>query len=161
MKHAAEYLALQQAHATCKTHAAALGDALDDLAQRNLFAADLDRLNKEDRRLLDQFAYRYTRLQDDMGARLIPAVLRALGEEIAAMPVLDRLSRMEQLGWLPDAEQWNELRRIRNEFTHDYPETLAGRFERLQLARDSAQMLVEIFNGMSIKIRMRFPTLVE
>ena len=85
-----------------------------------MVAADLDALGKEDRRLLDQFAYRYTRLQDDMGARLIPAVLRALGEEITAMPMLDRLSRMEQLGWLPDAEEWADLRRIRNEFAHDF-----------------------------------------
>lgn len=41
-------------------------DALDDLKQRKLAAADLVALGKEDRRLLDQFAYRYTRLQDDM-----------------------------------------------------------------------------------------------
>jgi dTDP-4-amino-4,6-dideoxygalactose transaminase len=34
---------------------------------------DYTHLNKEDRRLLDQFAYRYTRLQDDMGVKLVPA----------------------------------------------------------------------------------------
>jgi len=35
--------------------------------------------------LLDQFAYRYTRLQDDMGIKLMPAVLKALGEDVALM----------------------------------------------------------------------------
>jgi len=141
----------------CQVHEEALRDAIDDLMQRKLVAADLDTLGKDDRRLLDQFAYRYTRLQDDMGVRLIPAALRALGEEIAAMPVLDRLSRMEQLGWLPDAEQWAELRRIRNEFAHDYPETTEERFERMQLAITSAQTVIEIFNSLSHKIRERFP----
>ncbi|MFZ5595222.1 MAG: hypothetical protein ACOY4D_13390 [Pseudomonadota bacterium] len=86
-------------------------------------APDPERLSKEDRRLLDQFAYRYTRLQDDMGARFMPAALRAMDEEIAAMPMVDRLNRLEQLGWLPSAEGWLDLRRIRNEFAHDYPET--------------------------------------
>jgi hypothetical protein len=159
MNKTAEWLTLQQVHLTCKTHEEALCDALADLTKRKLLAADLGILGKDDRRLLDQFAYRYTRLQDDMGARLVPAILRALGEEITAMPVLDRLSRMEQLGWLPDAEQWGELRRIRNEFTHDYPETLLERFERLQLACASAQTLIEIFNTMHLKIQQRFPTL--
>lgn len=119
MKNTPEWLALQQAYVVCRVHEEALRDAIDDLKQRKLAAADLVALGKEDRRLLDQFAYRYTRLQDDMGARLIPAALRALGEEISTMPMLDRLSRMEQLGWLPDAEEWADLRRIRNEFAHD------------------------------------------
>lgn len=101
MKNTPEWLALQQAYVACRVHEEALRDAIDDLKQRKLAAADLVALGKEDRRLLDQFAYRYTRLQDDMGARLIPAALRALGEEIATMPMLDRLSRMEQLGWHP------------------------------------------------------------
>jgi DNA primase len=159
MKNSPEWLALQQAFVVCGVHEEALLDAIVDLKQRNLTADDLLALSKEDRRLLDQFAYRYTRLQDDMGARLIPAVLRALGEEIAAMPMLDRLSRMEQLGWLPDAEAWAELRRIRNEFAHDYPETLQERFERLQLALSSAQAVTEIFNSMSVKISERFPAI--
>jgi len=157
MKITPEWLALQQAYVVCQGHQAALRDAIEDLKQRKLRAADLDNLGKEDRRLLDQFAYRYTRMQDDMGARLIPTVLRALGEEIAALPMLDRLNRMEQLGWLPSAEEWADLRRIRNEFTHDYPETIAERFERLQLAIASAQTVTEIFNAMRHKIRTRFP----
>lgn len=77
MKHAPEWLSLQQASATCHGHALALREALHDLAQRKLAQSELDALSKEDHRPLDQFAYRYTRLQDDMGTRLIPAVLRA------------------------------------------------------------------------------------
>ena len=73
------------------------------------------------------------------------------------MPMLDRLSRMEQLGWLPDAEEWADLRRIRNEFAHDYPETMEEQFERLQLAITSAQTVTGIFNSISHKIRERFP----
>lgn len=84
MNHTPEILALQQAVATCRTHHQALGEALEDLRQRALTASELERLSKEDRRLLDQFAYRYTRLQDDMGAWLMPAALRAMGEEIPA-----------------------------------------------------------------------------
>lgn len=80
MKKTPEWLALQQAYMVCRVHEDALRDAIDDLNRRKLVATDLDTLGKEDHRLLDQFAYRYTRMQDDMGAKLIPAALRALGE---------------------------------------------------------------------------------
>jgi hypothetical protein len=149
-------LALRQARDTCTAHRDALRDALNDLRVLKLTAAELEQLTKDDRRLLDQFAYRYTRLQDDMGARLFPAVLRALGEDIAAMPVLDRLIRLEQLGWLPSADEWSELRRIRNEFAHDYPETTAQRFERLQLALSAAEKLMKVLDFVDGKIRHRF-----
>ncbi|HWP00118.1 MAG TPA: hypothetical protein VNL74_05750 [Methylococcus sp.] len=157
MKPLLETLVLEQARAACEAHREALTDALTDLEQRRLVVGDLERLSKDDRRLLDQFAYRYTRLQDDMGARLIPAILRALGEEVATMSALDRLNRLEQLGWLPSAEEWSELRRIRNEFAHDYPQTPEERFERLVLALASARRLIEILAILNGKIQQRFP----
>jgi hypothetical protein len=159
VSHSPEALALQQAYVVCAGHVLALRDAVADLDRLQMSVDDLEAPGKEDRRLLDQFAYRYTRLQDDMGARLIPAVLRALGEDIAAMPMLDRLDRMEQLGWLPDAEEWSELRRIRNEFAHDYPQSKAERFQRLQLALRSAKKLMAIFESMGQKISARFASI--
>jgi hypothetical protein len=148
---------LRFAQATCQTHRDALQEALDDLDSRGLTPDDLDRLVKADRRLLDQFAYRYTRLQDDMGAKLMPAILRSLGEDVAAMSVLDRMNRLEQLGWLPSADEWSELRRIRNEFTHDYPESSTERHQRLVLTLTAARRIVEIFHAIERMIRTRFP----
>lgn len=92
----------------CLGHADALQDALNDLGGKHFSAADLLALSSHERRLLDQFAYRFTRLQDDMGGRLFPALLGALGEEVSAMAVIDRLNRLEQLGWIPLADEWLE-----------------------------------------------------
>jgi len=94
-----EQLALQQIHGVCQGHAEALADALQDMQLRAFSAEGYSHLSKADRRLLDQFAYRYTRLQDDMCARLMPAVLKALGEDIGPMSAIDRFTRLEQLGW--------------------------------------------------------------
>lgn len=116
-----------------------------------------DKLAKEDRRLLDQFAYRYTRLQDDMGARLMPAILRALEEDIAVMSAVDRLNRLEQLGWLPSAAQWSELRRIRNTFTHDYPETPAERHAQWQLAMAAAEQVLALLDGFTARMHTKLP----
>jgi hypothetical protein len=150
-------LVLQQARRTCRSHAEALGDALADIALRAFVPADLESLAKADRRLLDQFAYRYTRLQDDMGARLMPAVLTALGEDIVALPALDRFNRLEQLGWLPSADEWMELRQVRNPFTHDYPESAEERFERFQTALAAAERLRQLIGRFGGLLERRFP----
>jgi len=144
MKTSPEQLALQHIQTVCQGHANALSEALQDMQLRTLGTDDYTHLNKEDRRLLDQFAYRYTRLQDDMGARLMPAVLKALGEDIAPMSAIDRFARLEQLGWLDSADNWLVLRQVRNQFVHDYPDSPTERFERLQAAIQAAQQLLRI-----------------
>lgn len=142
----AESLALGQIHALCQGHAQALTDALDDMRQLSITADLYANLSKNDRRLLDQFAYRYTRLQDDMGAKLMPALLKVLGEPVASMSAIDRFARLEQLGWLPDAQAWNVLRHICNQFTHDYPETAELRFEKFTAAKDASIELLALMH---------------
>jgi hypothetical protein len=156
MNHNPETLALRQTLELCQGHVEALTDALSDIKLRAINAASYANLSKEDLRLLDQFAYRFTRLQDDMGARLMPAILKALGEDVAVMPALDRLARLEQLGWLPSADEWAGLRHIRNEFAHDYPDTAEQRFERLQAAVSAATQMTFILTHMSAKVHQRF-----
>lgn len=159
MNNTPDMLALRQIHDLCKGHADALTDALSDMQLRSFGPSDYAQLSKADRRLLDQFAYRYTRLQDDMGACLFPAILRALGEDVAAMPALDRFARMEQLGLLPSAEEWNTLRQIRNQFAHDYPDTANERFERLQVASSAATQMIGILGHITHKLHSRFKDL--
>ena len=154
MTHAPEQLALQHTFAVCQGHADALQDALQDMQLRALSADDYSSLSKADRRLLDQFAYRYTRLQDDMGARLVPAVLKALGEDIAPLSALDRFGRLAQLGWLPSADEWLTLRQVRNQFAHDYPDSPAERFERLQAATLAARRLLTVMARFQSKINL-------
>jgi hypothetical protein len=72
------------------------------------------------------------------------------------MPAVDRFNRLEQLEWLPSAEEWVNLRQTRNEFTHEYPETAQERYERLQTAFNSAQRLVAIFDVFKGKTGKRF-----
>lgn len=69
----------------------------------------------------DQFILRFTKLQDAVGAQLYPALLAYLQEPYEDRPMLDKLNRLEKMGYLTSAEQWQTLRVIRNRLTHDYP----------------------------------------
>jgi len=79
-----------------------------------------------------------------MGAKLMPASLKAMGENVVAMSALDRFARLEQLGWLASADEWQTLRQIRYQFTHDYPNNPSERFERLQAAVHAAAQLIAV-----------------
>ena len=72
-------------------------------------------------RLLDQILYRFSKLQDAVGERLIPATLASLAEPFEDRPMRDRLDRLEGLGWL-DALQWLEWRGVRHRLAHEYPD---------------------------------------
>ncbi len=74
--------------------------------------------------------------------RPVVGVVRTSGD--APMSMIDRLNRLEQLGWIPLADEWLELRRIRNEFAHDYPENPELHLARLRPAMTAGQMLTEI-----------------
>ena len=76
------------------------------------------------------FAARFGRLQDTLGDKLIPALLRALGEPVGA--AIDNLDRAERLGWLPSSEQWLIVRRLRNQMVHEYVEDAVVLFAALQ-----------------------------
>jgi hypothetical protein len=156
MNQTADLPALKQAHERCQQHANTLVDAIADMQLRALSPSSYEHLSKQDQRLLDQFAYRYTRLQDDMGARLMPAVLRALGEDVATMPAFDRFARLEQLGWLASADDWATLRQIRNAFAHDYPDTAQERFDRLQAAVHAASQLMACLDLVTHQLHQRF-----
>ncbi len=92
----------------------------------------------------DQFVLRFTKLQDAMGARLLPAVLDHLQEPFEDRPMLDKLHRLEKLGYLPSVEQWHALRAIRNRFAHDYPQDDALRAAYLNEAVNAVPQLVAV-----------------
>lgn len=70
---------------------------------------------------LDQFAYRFTKLQDVISVQLFRQfALEALREPVESLPVLDILNLLERYRYLASAARWQEIREIRNQITHEY-----------------------------------------
>jgi hypothetical protein len=114
---------LQDAWQQCARHLHHLQHALKAVQSTlPLSAADLKAMDDEAVQDWDQLILRFAKLQDTMGSRLFPAVLDLLHEGYEDRPMLDKLHRLEKLGYLGSAEQWHGLRAIRNRFAHDYPE---------------------------------------
>lgn len=98
----------------------------------------LEQLDDEAIQDLDQFVLRFGKLQDAMGARLFPSVLGYLQEPYEDRPMLDKLHRLEKLGYLEETDDWQRIRAIRNGFAHDYPDQPEKKAALLNLAVEAA-----------------------
>ena len=68
---------------------------------------------------VDQMVYRFSKLQDTMGEKIFRAILEFGGEDVKRMTFIDRLNRLEELGFLYK-DEWMQLRKLRNEIAHEY-----------------------------------------
>ena len=114
---------LQDAVQECGRHLHHMRSAMTDLEPLRPFqAGTLSQLDDAQIRNIDQFVYRFTKLQDAMGLRLLPATLRVLGEPFESWSMIDRLNRLEQLGFIESAGAWQSYRETRSRLTHEYPD---------------------------------------
>ena len=69
----------------------------------------------------DQIIYRFSKLQDCMGAKLFKSVLLYEGENVNK-PFLDILNQLEAIDII-NVDEWFEIRDLRNEIAHDYADS--------------------------------------
>ncbi|ADJ29314.1 hypothetical protein [Nitrosococcus watsonii] len=95
-------------------------------------------------RVADQVLFRFMKLQDALGMRLVPATLAALGEPFEEWPMRDRLDRLEKLHVL-NATDWFAWREIRNRLAHEYPDRPQRRLANLLAAVEAAGALAGLY----------------
>lgn len=127
----------------CQTHAERLRWAMVQLAKKKPFTAQtLQQLTDMELAVFDQFIVRFSKLQDAMGAKLLPAVIELTHEEGELTTFIDKLNRLEKIGALNSVEQWLKLREMRNQFAHDYPDDPEIQASLLNKAFDLAAQLL-------------------
>ena len=104
----------------CEKHLQRLQYAKDEL--KNIFPLtqqSYQDLSQEEIQAMDQFIYRFSKLQDTIGEKLIKIVFSLYEENIEKFTFIDILNRLEKADILTTKE-WIELRDIRNELSHNY-----------------------------------------
>lgn len=107
-------------------------------------------------RALDQLIFRFGKLQDTIGTRLLPALLQLLQEWQDNEAFLDKLNRAEKLGFLASAEQWQRLRELRNQTMHEYPENIELTVINLRRLVAHVPMLLDVYEQLKKAAAARF-----
>lgn len=97
--------------------------------------------------MLDAFVSRFGRLQDTLGDKLLPALLRYSLEKTGTQ--LDNLLRAEKLGWITSVQAWVEVRELRNRLVHEYVESPDDLLVALLAALQGVQVLIDAQSRMS------------
>lgn len=93
----------------------------------------------------DQLIYRFSKLQDCMGAKLFKSILLYQGEN-TDKPFLDILNNLEKMDIL-EVDEWFELRDLRNEISHDYDDNNQHAINILNTIHSLISELEKILNN--------------
>ena len=104
----------------CGMHLLALSEAMAR-CPRPLMPAHFEPRNPDLIAALDQFAYRFAKLQDTASTQLFRRfAVDVLAEPVEDAPVVDILNLLERYRLLPSAARWQEIRQMRNQISHEY-----------------------------------------
>ena len=132
-------------------HLNTLDEALTDWqASPALDLAELE-TDRDKLRILDQVLFRFSKLQDALGVRLIPATLASLSEPFEDWPMITRLNRLEKLGFLC-VDDWLSWRETRNRLAHEYPDHPETRFAAIQASVIAARALAACYREWRTKL---------
>ena len=116
-----ELIILQQELSTCTVHVKRIKMAL--YRTSNLFPLTLENVNnisEENLGFLEILTSRFAKLQDNIGQKIFPVILKLLKEDVDNKSFLDILNQLEKLKIIPSVKFWDELREVRNILIHEY-----------------------------------------
>ena len=110
-------------------------------------AAEYHNLSDEQIEHIDQFVYRFQKLQDDMGTKLFKSVVANLGEtEVFKKPILEILNILKKYGVINDNIDWHTMREIRNSLAHEYLDDIRSHMELLNYIFEKKGLeIIQIF----------------
>ncbi len=136
-------------------HEATLEFNLNEIKNFNLPSIyDFKQLTIPQKNPIDVVIMRFGQLQDMIGAQVFPRILEHLEETKLTDSFIDKLHKLEKLGYLPDTQWWRDLRKLHSNFSHDYLddyETISLYFRELML---QVPQLLDYWKNLKKKIEL-------
>lgn len=147
-------LPLEDALRQCDRHARRMSRAMTRIPFP-LDGHELAEDNEELITLIDQFVFRYTKLQDTLGEHVLRLFCsQVLLELVEDRPFADVLTLLERRGYLT-SDDWRMQRVMRNILTHEYPEQVSWQAETLNRARAMSIQLIEWLDRLKLEFEQR------
>ena len=83
-----------------------------------------------------------------MGEKLFPAVLNEFQEYKSNMPLIDVLNKLEKFELIDSADMWIDVRKLRNNLTHDYPNNEDDIIEAINLSITTYLKMKKVYTQM-------------
>jgi uncharacterized protein with HEPN domain len=98
---------------------------------------------------------RFAKLQDLMGAKLFDLCLSSIGETTDGLTMIDKANKLEKFSVLDNAHWWMDMRKLRNNLTHEYPDQPEIAASILNKMYNTIPPMLNFYNKMVEKIQAR------
>ncbi len=150
-------LPLEDALRQCDRHAQRMSRAMARIPFP-LAGHELAEDNEDLITLIDQFVFRFTKLQDTLGEHVLRQFCsQVLLELVEDSPFADILTLLERRGYLT-SDDWRMQRVMRNTLTHEYPEQVTWQAEALNRARTMSLQLIDWLARLKFEFELRKTT---
>ena len=132
---------LQKYFNECDKHLQRIEEAYDDIKDSLPLSVEKYKiLTKDEVQDIDQYLYRFSKLQDTLGQKIFRLVLNIYEPNCDNITFLDLLNKLEKLDFLENTKEWLNLRDKRNQIAHQYDDE----------AYEMTQAINDIFNQKDI-----------
>jgi predicted nucleotidyltransferase len=104
-------------------------------------------LNDLEIQAIDQYLFRFAKLQDTIGEKLFKIIVSQYVENVEELTFLDILNKLEKIEILSSVNIWKKLRAIRNNISHQYDDEPEEMAEALNEIFAYKEELLDIFNN--------------
>ncbi len=126
----------------------------DLLKEKNIYEQfTFNALKPQEKAILDAYLKRFTSVQDFLGAKIFSLLLEVAG--IPGSKMSEVLYNVEKERIIDSLDNWIELREVRNELEHDYPEELEEALGNLKFCIDSFEK-IESYYLNSLKFAKKY-----
>lgn len=116
-----ENLKIDKIFQECAKHLQRINEAYSDMSVfMPLTASKYENLAKDDVQAIDQYLFRFAKLQDSMGEKLFRLLVGRFEGNADKLSFLDVIKKMEKYIDMDIANEWQDLRNIRNQLSHEY-----------------------------------------
>lgn len=138
---------LQKIINECDKHIKRMNSAYKKIAP--ILPLDVEKyiaLSEDEIEHIDQYLFRFAKLQDTIGKRLFKVIFLLLEEDVEDLAFIDLLNRLEKLNIIESTEQWLMLRKIRNTLSHTYEDEPEEMSIAINSILDKRQSIEKIYN---------------
>lgn len=137
----------------CDKHIQRIEEAYGDM--QNFIPLTVEKyknLSKNEVQDVDQYLYRFSKLQDTLGDKVFKLLAQEYVDNINNLSFMDILNKLEKVGYLMSVKEWTYLREIRNEIAHQYDDEA----EEMTQAINKIINQKEIIKAIYLKIKEKY-----
>jgi len=143
---------LQKYFHECDKHLQRIESAYDSIKDiLPLSVEKYESLSELEVQAIDQYLFRFAKLQDSIGDKIFRQLISTYIED-CNIPFIDILNKLEKIGFLYSAKEWMNLRKIRNEISHQY----ADESEEMTKATNNILMQKDIIKGIFLNLKDKY-----